>query len=149
VSGTAWAAVALAVINGAAAAFGTLRYVQGRDSRGFWLLLRAAQLAGVLFAVAIGALTAIGHRPQEELFYLYALLPIAVAFIAEQLRLSAAATVLAKHGFESAQDVAGLPEPEQYAIAAAILRREMGVMALSALVIVGLALRAAQTAHGI
>ena len=148
-SGIAWGAVALAAINGVAAAFGALRYLQGRDSRLFWLLLRTAQLAGVIFAVAVGVMTAAGHRPQEELFYLYALLPIAVAFIAEQFRLSTAAIVLAKHGFESAREVAALAEPQQYAIAAAIMRREMGVMALSVLVIVGLALRAAQTAHGI
>jgi hypothetical protein len=148
-SAVGWGAVAVAAINGLAAALGGLRYLQGGESRLFWPALRSAQLAGVIFAIAVGVLTAAGRRPSEELFYLYALLPIAVAFIAEQFRLSAAAIVLAKHGFESAQEVASLPEAEQYAIAASILRREMGVMALSALVIVGLALRAAQTAHGI
>ncbi len=42
----------------------------------------------------------------------------------------------------------GLPEDEQHELVAAIVRREIGVMALSALVVVFLALRAAGTAHG-
>jgi hypothetical protein len=44
--------------------------------------------------------------------------------------------------------VAGLPEQEQQTLVAQIVRREIGVMALSALVVVFLALRAAGTAHG-
>ena len=44
--------------------------------------------------------------------------------------------------------VAELPELQQRAIVAEVMRRELGVMALSALVVVFLALRAAGTAHG-
>jgi hypothetical protein len=44
--------------------------------------------------------------------------------------------------------VGTLPEPEQQALLATVLRRELGVMTLSALVVVFLALRAAGTAHG-
>jgi len=44
--------------------------------------------------------------------------------------------------------VGRLPEEEQRRIVIEIVRREIGVMALSALVVVFLALRAAGTAHG-
>jgi hypothetical protein len=42
--------------------------------------------------------------------------------------------------------VGALPEDEQRSVVIAILRREIGVMALSALVVVGLLARAAGTA---
>jgi hypothetical protein len=41
-----------------------------------------------------------------------------------------------------------LPELQQRSVVSEIMRRELGVMALSALVVVFLALRAAGTAHG-
>ena len=47
-----------------------------------------------------------------------------------------------------AQAVGGLAEDEQRIVVAEIMRRELGVMTLSALVVVFLALRAAGTAHG-
>jgi len=93
-------------------------------------------------------LAAAGHNSTEGLFYLYALLPLAVGFVAEQLRVLSAQTVLDRRELASAQAVGELPEATQQEIVAAIVRREMGVMALSALVVVFLALRAAETAHG-
>ncbi len=99
--------------------------------------------------MAVGSLAAAGNYSTEHLFYLYALLPLAVAFVAEQLRVTAAQTVLDQRGLESAQAVGGLPPEERAArLVAAIVRREVGVMTLSALVVVFLALRAASTAHG-
>ena len=56
--------------------------------------------------------------------------------------------LLDQHGLADAQAVGALPEPEQRALVSAVLRREVGVMACSALVVVFLALRAASTAHG-
>ena len=100
------------------------------------------------FAIAVGSLAAAGKYSSEHLFYLYALLPLAVAFVAEQLRVASAQTILDQRGLENAAAVATLPEAEQQALVAAIVRREIGVMALSALVVVFLALRAASTAHG-
>jgi hypothetical protein len=44
--------------------------------------------------------------------------------------------------------VGRLPEEQQRRVVIEIVRREIGVMALSALVVVFLALRAAGTAHG-
>ena len=83
-----------------------------------------------------------GFAPADGLFWLYALLPVAVGFVAEQLRLAAAQTVLDARGLEDAQAVGRLDEAGQRSVVRAILRREMGVMALAALVVAFLALRA-------
>lgn len=117
-------------------------------ARAFWIALRVGQLAAVLFAVAVGVLAAAGRYSSEHLFYLYALLPLAVAFVAEQLRVAAAQTILDQRGLEGAAAVGELPASEQHRLVGAIVRREIGVMAASALVVVFLALRAAGTAHG-
>ncbi len=114
----------------------------------FWLLLRIAQGTSVLLALGVGALAAAGTYATENLFYLYALLPLAVAFVAEQLRIAAAQTILDQQGLADAAAVGALAEEEQRTVVARIVRREIGVMALSALVVVFLALRAAGTAHG-
>jgi hypothetical protein len=114
----------------------------------FWVALRVGQGSALALAVAVGSLAAAGRYSSEHLFYLYALVPLAVAFVAEQLRVASAQTILDQRGLESSAAVGELPESEQHALVAAIVRREVGVMALSALVVVFLALRAASTAHG-
>ena len=106
------------------------------------------QGSALVLAIVVGSLAAAGKSASEGLFYLYALLPLAVAFVAEQLRVASAQTILDQHGLADAAAVGGLPEEEQHALVAAIVRREIGVMTLSALVVVFLALRAAGTAHG-
>jgi hypothetical protein len=145
-------AIAVAAINALSAALGLWIYTVGEPSlqgaRVFWVSLRAGQGAALVLAIAVGSLAAAGHHPSEQLFYLYALLPLAVAFVAEQLRAASAQAVLDQRGLSSARDVGRLPAEEQRAIVAQIVRREIGVMALSALVVVFLALRAASTAHG-
>jgi hypothetical protein len=122
--------------------------VDERGARAFWVMLRVGQGSALMLAVAVGSLAATGHHPSENLFYLYALLPLAVAFVAEQLRVASAQTILDQRGLEGVEAVAGLPAEEQQTLVGAIVRREIGVMALSALVVVFLALRAAGTAHG-
>ena len=122
--------------------------LDGAAGRAFWVLLRAGQGSALALAIAVGSLAAAGNYSTDQLFYLYALLPLAVAFVAEQLRVASAQTILDQRGLHDAQAVGVLPEDEQRAIVAAIMRREAGVMALSALVVVFLALRAAGTAHG-
>jgi hypothetical protein len=117
-------------------------------ARAFWLALRVAQGSALTLAIAVGSLAAAGNHSSVQLFYLYALLPLAVAFLAEQLRVTAAQTILDQLGLEGSEAVAALPEAEQRALVLAIVRREVGVMATSALVVVFLALRAAGTAHG-
>lgn len=143
-----WGAVAVAAANAVPAALGAWRWYRGESSRGFWIALRAGQAAALVYAVVVGVLVLAGHSAGEQLFYLYALLPLAVAFVAEQLRVASAQTILDQRGLDGAQAVGTLPEPEQHAIVAAIVRREMGVMALSAMVVIFLAWRAAETAHG-
>jgi len=141
-------ALALAALNALPAIVGAWRWYRHEASRAFWVLLRVAQGGALLFAVAVGVLAAAGHEPSESLFYLYALLPLAIGFVAEQLRVASAQTILDQRDLADAQAVGQLPEQEQRAVVGAIVRREMGVMTLSALVVVFLALRAAETAGG-
>ena len=73
------------------------------------------------------------------------MLPVAVDFVAEQLRLASAQTVLDARGLEDAQAVGRLEEDAQRSVVLQILRRELGVMAAAALVSAFLALRALGT----
>jgi hypothetical protein len=144
-------ALALAALNALSGSLGAWLWYRASVAHGasvFWVSLRVGQVAALVYAIAIGALAAEGKYSSEHLFYLYALLPLAVAFVAEQLRIASAQTILDQRGLESSTAVGELPQAEQHELVAAILRREIGVMALSALVVVFLALRAASTAHG-
>jgi hypothetical protein len=141
-------AYALAALNAIPTLVGAVRWHEQRPSRAFWVLLRVGQVAALVFAIAVGVLAAAGKQPSDNLFYLYSLLPLAVGFVAEQLRVASAQTILDQRGLDDAQAVGELPAEEQHAVVAEIVRREMGVMTLSALVVVFLALRAAMTAHG-
>ena len=116
--------------------------------RAFWVLLRVGQGSALVLALAVASLAVAGHFSTERLFYIYALVPLPVAFVAEQLRVASAQTILDQRDLEDAEAVGKLEQGEQQQIVAAIVRRETGVMALSALVVVFLALRAASTAHG-
>jgi len=140
-----WGAVAVAVANGLVGLFGAFRWYSFSPSREFWLALRGAQALALAYALLVGALVLENDHPASSLYYLYALLPIAIGFVAEQLRLVAADQVLSGRDLDDAQQVALLPAGEQQAIVTAILRREMGIMALAALVVCVLALRAAGT----
>ncbi len=144
-------ALAVAGLNAIAGLIGALSWYssgsrEGALRRVFWVALRVGQAGALLYGLAIGVLTAAGSYSSDRLFYLYALLPLVIAFVAEQLRLASAQTILDRHDLDNAQAVGELPESRQQAIVMAILRREMGVMALSAVVVVFLALRAAGTA---
>jgi hypothetical protein len=145
-------ALAVAALNAASSLLGGWLWHRGlaseRAANAFWVALRIGQGSALTLAVAVGSLAAAGNYPSERLFYLYALLPLAVAFVAEQLRVASAQTILDQRGLADAQAVGALPEEQQRGVVAAIVRREIGVMALSALVVVFLALRAAGTAHG-
>src|SRR5450759_553315 len=141
-------AFALAALSAVPALLGGWRWHRGESSRTFWVLLRVAQVGALVFALAVGLLAAAGRSSTEQLFYLYALLPLAVGFLAEQLRVASAQTILDRRGLADAQAVGTLPEVQQRRVVAAIVHRELSVMTLSALVVVFLALRAASTAHG-
>jgi hypothetical protein len=143
-----WVALSAAVINLAAAAVGALRWWQVEPSRLFWPLLRAGQAAAVAFALLCGVAALLGHRPDDGLFWLYVVLPLAVAFVAEQLRIASAQAVLDARGLDDARAVGGLPAADQRSVVLQIVRREMGVMAAEAAAVAFLLVRAATTAHG-
>jgi heme A synthase len=132
-------------LNGAVAALGGWEWWRARSDRQFWWLVRAGQLVVVVQAALGGILVALGYKP-SSLHVLYGVLPLLVAVLAEALRAVSAQMVLDARGLPSAQAVAKLPEDEQRGLVITILQREVGVMALAALVIVVLLLRAAQTA---
>jgi hypothetical protein len=140
-----WGALLVAAINGLAGLFGALRWYQRAPSREFWFGVRAGQAAVLAYAIFVGALILLGDPPSSGLFYVYALVPVAVGFVAEQLRIVAADQVLTTRDIDDAQEVGSLPAEQQQAIVLAILRRELGVMTLAALVVCVLALRAAGT----
>jgi hypothetical protein len=96
--------------------------------------------------VVLGGVLYLVDRKPPGLHVLYGVLPLLVAFLGEQLRISAAHMVLSTRGFESAQEVGRLPKEEQRVIALTIVQREIGVMAAAALVNVALLARAAGTA---
>jgi hypothetical protein len=112
-----------------------------RPVKPFWPLLRTGQGLVILEAVT-GAALLLDGKDLPRLHLIYGLVPIAVSFVAEQLRLASADIVLQQHGMESAKEVAALPEPEQHALVAQIIRRETAVMATSAAVVTLLLLRA-------
>jgi hypothetical protein len=143
-----FAAFALVALNLLPGLLGGWRWYRAQSSRAFWILLRVAQTGAILYAATVGVLAAAGHSSTDQLFYLYALLPLAIAFVAEQLRVASAQTILDQRELPDAKAVGELPEHEQHEIVVLIVRREMGVMTLSVLVVVFLALRAAETAHG-
>jgi hypothetical protein len=116
-----------------------------RESRAFWVLVRAGQAVAVAQAAVAGVLAALGFDPADGLYWLYALLPVVVGFFAEQLRIVAAEQVLERLGLEGADEVRKLPEDRQRSVVVSILRREMGVMAIAALVVCFLALRGVTT----
>ena len=133
--------VAMIAVNLLAALLGAWSWSRRTTSRVFWPLLRAGQALAALAAADGLVLIALG-RDLPDLHLVYGLTPLAVSFLAEQLRLAAADTVLDARGLEGSAAVARLPETEQQRIVLAILRREMGVMAASAAVVTLLGLRA-------
>jgi hypothetical protein len=133
------------VLNGLAGVYGAWCYWRATPSVWFWRLLRAGQAAIVVEAALGGVLAALGHKV-SNLHLLYGLLPLAVSFLGEQLRVASAQMILDSRGLESAHAVGELDEEDQRGIVVAIMQREVGVMALAAIVIVVLLARAAGTA---
>jgi hypothetical protein len=135
-------AIALSVL---AAGHGGWHWWRGEASVWFWRLLRAAQAAVIVQVALGGLLVLLGHKP-HGLHVLYGVLPLLVTLLGEQLRAASAQMVLDQRGYESAQEVGRASRDEQRAVVEAIVRRELGVMALATLVNVVLLARAAMTA---
>lgn len=134
--------VAMVLTSAAAGLWGAWRWYRVEPSALFWKLLRLSQAIIVLVALQ-GALLLLLGRKVDDLHLLYGVLPIAVSFIGEQLRIATAETVLDARGIENAAAVGRLPDAEQRSVVLAIVRREMGVMTACALVSVALGLWAA------
>ena len=137
------AAYATLAVNAVAGAFAGWRWWIVEPHRAVWPLLRSGQVVAALWALVAGALAISGWKPADDLYWLYALLPLAVGFVAEQLRVAAAEQVLEQRGLADAQSVGTLPEAAQRSVVLAVVRREFGVMALASLVVAFLALRGA------
>ena len=133
--------VAMVLVNVAAGLIGSWQWWRSTPGRGFWRLLRTGQALAALAAID-GLLVLATGRDLPELHLVYGLTPLGVSFLAEQLRLASADTVLQARDLPDAQAMRGLPDGEQRAIVHAILRREAGVMAASALVVAVLGMRA-------
>ena len=118
-------------------------WVLDRPSVGFWYALRIAQIAVVVQAALGGILLLLGRETIDGLHYLYGVLPLVIAFSAEAIRSGASGHELEGLDFDA------LPRERRRKIAMAIVRRETGIMAVSALVIFGLVLRAAFTTPAI
>lgn len=138
-------ALSVAISNGIAGVVSAVLWWRVEPHRFAWVLIRTGQAFAIVQAVGAGVLAASGLHPDDGLYWLYALLPVAVGFVAEQLRLASAQTVLDARGLEDAQAVGRLPEDEQRSIVLQIVRRELGVMAAAAVVTTFLALRALGT----
>src|SRR5215469_3944791 len=129
----------LIALNAAAGIVGGIAWYRDRPSISFWYLLRAAQVSVFIQALLGGLLVVTNHQPKESLHYLYGILPLFVSFIAEGARADAARREVGETDYEN------LPQADQESLALAIIRREMGIMAVSCGVIFFLALRAATT----
>jgi hypothetical protein len=130
--------VGLVVVNLAAGLLGAYKWHRDEYSHAFWPLLRAGQALVVVEAID-GAVLLLMGKDLPRLHLIYGLVPLGVAFIAEQLRVTSAQAILDQRGVTSAHDL----DPDDADDAALdILRREMGVMAASALVVAALGLRA-------
>ncbi|MFL5870816.1 MAG: hypothetical protein ACJ75R_07020 [Solirubrobacterales bacterium] len=126
-----------------AGTWGGVAWLRELPAVGFWYALRVAQ-AAVVLQVMLGAILVLsGRQAGDDLHYVYGVLPLVVTLLAEGARAGAAERELTGIDFDS------LPEQRQRLIALAIVRRETGIMAVSALVVFALALRAAATSGGL
>jgi hypothetical protein len=131
--------VVVLVLNLAVGLWGLTAAAHNRTPVSFWYFQRAAQVSVVL-QVLLGALLLVaGHEPKDAIHYMYGTAPLLVNLFAEGMRTGAAQR-------ELPEDVAfeGLPADEQRTIALRIVRREMMIMSIAALLVFAFAFRAAQ-----
>jgi hypothetical protein len=135
--------VAVLALNLVAGAWGAVAWLAERASLYFWYVLRAAQVSVVLQVLLGATLLALGHTADEPIHYMYGSLPLLVSLVGESMRAGAA-----QREMPEGVDFGALAETDQRAIALGIVRREMGIMAITALLIAALAFRAAQVSGG-
>jgi hypothetical protein len=142
-------ALLAATLNAGAGAYAGWRWWRVAPDRWSWWLIRAGQAATVLLGLVAAVAWLSGARPDEGLFWIYAFVPLGTSFFAEQFRVLSAQTVLDARGLEDAQAMGRLPVDTQSSIVLQIQRRELGVMALAAVVNAFLAVRAVTEAAGL
>ena len=137
-----WMGVAVVASSLVAALWGGTAWLLRRAAVGFWYAVRVMQ-ALIVIQILLGAVLLVsGREPPDGLHYVYGLLPLLVSFLGEGARSTVADRELEGLDFEA------LPDGKRHEIALAITRDETGIMALSALVIFGLALRAGAVGGG-
>lgn len=131
--------VAVIALNLIAGAWGATAWIARRPSVSFWYLLRTAQVSVVAQVILGAGLLVAGREAIDPIHYMYGAAPLVVNLFAEGMRVGAAQR-------EVPEGVAfdALPATDQRSIALRIVRREMGIMTMSALLIVAFAIRAAQ-----
>ena len=142
-------ALAAAVLNAAACAYGGWRWWRVAPDRAAWLLIRAAQAATLALAIFAAVAWLAGQRSEDGLFWVYAFVPLGVSLFAEQFRILSAQTVLDARDLPDAQAVGRLPHDAQRSIVLQVARRELGVMALACGVNAFLAIRAMTETAGL
>jgi len=140
--------ILVVTLNGAAGLWGAYLWARSEAQPAFWTFLRVGQAVLVVQVLLGGLLLALGNEP-PSLHILYGALPLAIVFVAEQLRLVAAEQVLGRRGLADTDAMRALPPFDQRVIVLEIVRRETGTVAAGALVAALLALRAAGVAGGL
>lgn len=123
-----------------AAGWGAFVWWRGIVSRAFWWLLRAAQVTVVVQVLLGLVLLAEGHRPPDELHYLYAVIPLIVAVVTEAMRVGASQREL-----EEVDDPEALPRRERILLARRIVLREIGILTVGLILVVTMLIRAIQS----
>ena len=135
-----WLGVAVLASNGVAGAWGAVAWLRGEPSVSFWYLLRTAQ-ATVAAQVVLGLLlVARGDSSPDGLHIAYGISPLVVTLFSEGFRVAAA-----QREVEAAGDVEALDRTDQILLARRVALAEMGVMTIGLILIVTLAIRAAQS----
>ena len=140
----AYMALGLTVIvaNLVVGVIGGLAWRAERVSIAFWYLLRAAQVATLVFVLFEAFLYFDGRRSDDDLHFLYVVLPVVASLLAEAMRGASASQELGE------TDFARLDETRQQEVALAIVRRETGVMTVACFVLAFLIWRAVETSSG-
>jgi hypothetical protein len=132
--------IAVLVANAVAAAWGGVAWWRRSPSIAFWPILRTAQAITAVEVITGIVELAAHHKPPDSLHYVYGVAPLVISLAAEAMRLNA--TQIELHAVE---DPDALERREQVLLARRIVIREMAIMTVGSILIVTLALRAAQS----
>jgi hypothetical protein len=131
--------VAVLALNVVAGVWGGVAWLTERASIFFWYVLRAAQVSVVLQVLFGLTLLLFGYEANDPIHYMYGSAPLLVSLFAEGMRAGAA-----QREIPEGVDFQALGVTDQRMIALRIVRREMGIMTVGALLIAAFAFRAAQ-----